>query len=357
MAPGATNALIGHSDFWERIKMRASHLKYALSVSLATALLTSCGALSQDDTQPPIGAPGTQRPSSSSRTLVYAFENLVGGQGALFDYPSGKVVTRLQQTFDAAGACSDKKGDVFAAGYGESVEGVLAEYAYGATSPTATFQFSSGGRAFGCSVDSTTGNVAAIIGDEFSFSVAVVPNFPSGSPKTYTYAGMGELISVGYDDSGNLFLLGVPASGGGTYALAELPKGGSSFEPISVNLGATIDQVETVQWDGKYLTIEATVNPGHGKPRDFPHAIYRLSVSGSNARVVGKVNLDGLRGDLATSVGGSWIQRDRNIVIFTFKTIRISKYPAGGKEIAHLNPGAKDYPAYAGAVAAPPTWR
>jgi hypothetical protein len=323
-------------------------------------MLAGCGA-----SQPPMGLPGptlqnvtktqggTPRALSSSHALVYGFENLVGGQGALFDYPSGKMSSRLSQTFDAAGACSDKKGNVFVTGYGESIEGVLVEYAYGATSPTATFTFSAGGRGFACSVDSTTGNVATILGDEGSFSVAVVPNFPSGSPETYTYAGMGELLSVGYDDSGDLFLLGVPSSGGGTYALAELPSGGSSFEPISVNLGATIDQVDTVQWDGKYLTIEATINPGHGKPKDFPHAIYRLSVSGSNAQVVGKVNLDGLRGSLPASLGGSCIRADRNIVIFTFKTIRVWKYPAGGKEIAHLNPGAKDYPMYAGTVAAP----
>jgi hypothetical protein len=334
--------------------------RFALDIAVAAAILAGCGG-----SQPPIGAPGaslqnvktthgtTRRAPSSSHTLVYSFENDLGELGTLFDYPSGKIVARLGQKFDAAGACSDKKGDVFVAGYGESIEGVIVEYTYGALSPSATVEFNSGGRGFACSVDSATGNVATILGDEGSFSVAVVPNFPSGSPETYTYAGMGELLSVGYDDSGNLFLLGVPANGG-TYALAELPSGGTSFEPISVNLGATIDQVDTVQWDGKYLTVEATVNPGHGKPKDFPHAIYRLSISGSSAKVVGKVNLDGLRGDLTTSLGGSWIQTDRNIVIFTFKTIRVWKYPAGGKEIAHLTTDSHgDYPVYAGTVATP----
>ena len=196
--------------------------RYAFSSCVATALLVSCGG-----SQPPIGFEGTalqnvaktqgrtQRATTSSHTLVYSFENLVGGQGALFDYPSGKMSSRLSQTFDAAGACSDKKGNVFVTGYGESMEGVLVEYAYGATSPSATFKFSSGGRGFACSVDSTTGNVATILGNEGSFSVAVVPDFPSGSQETYTCAGMGELLSVGYDGSGNLFLLGVPSSGGG----------------------------------------------------------------------------------------------------------------------------------------------
>jgi hypothetical protein len=321
----------------------------------AIVILAGCGS-QVARTGVPLGATTqTQalKASSSPDTLVYAFENLIGGQGDMYDLTSG-TVTRLQQTFDAAGACSDKQGDVFVAGYGQSIEGILTEYTYGATSPSATFKFSSDGRAFGCSVDNTTGNVAAILGDEGSFSVAVVPNFPSGSPETYTYAGMGELLSVGYDDSGNLFLLGVPASGGGTYGLAELPSGGSSFEPISVNLGAVIYAVSNVQWDGKYLTIEATVNPGHGKPKDFPHAIYRLSVSASSAQVVGKVHLHGLRGVLTAGFGESWIQADRHIVIFTFGDTKVWKYPAGGKEIAHLNPGGhRDYPTYAGAVAAP----
>jgi hypothetical protein len=337
--------------------MSNSSFGHAVSVGVAAALLAGCGGSLSTATGGAVPQRETAaqthelKASSSGDTLVYAFENLIGGQGDLYDLSSGKV-TRLQQTFDAAGACSDKQGDIFVAGYGESVEGVLVEYAYGTTSPSATFKFGSGGRAFGCSVDNTTGNVAAILGDEGSFSVAIVPDFPSGSQETYTYAGMGELISVGYDDSGNLFVLGVPASGGGTYALAELPSGGISFEPISVNLGATIAQVETVQWDGKYLTIEATVNRGHGKPNDFPHAIYRLSVSGSSAAVVGKVNLDGLRGVLTVSYGQSWIQANRHIVSFTFGDTKVWKYPAGGKEIGQLHPG-KDYPTYAGAVAAP----
>jgi len=335
--------------------MDVSHVnRYALGF-IAIATLAGCGSqVAPTSGTTPLGATTqTQALEASSPpdTLVYAFENLIGGQGDMYDLTSG-TVTRLQQTFDAAGACSDKRGNVFVAGYGESIEGILTEYTYGATSPSATFKFTSGGRAFGCSVDNTTGNVAAILGDEGSFSVAVVPNFPSGSPETYTYAGMGELLSVGYDDSGNLFLLGVPASGGGTYALAELPSGGSSFEPISVNLGAVIYAVSNVQWDGKYLTIEATIK--RGKPKNFPHAIYRLSISGSSAHVADKVHLHGLRGALTAGFGESWIQADRHIVIFTFGDTKVWKYPAGGKEIAHLNPGDhRDYPTYAGAVAAP----
>jgi hypothetical protein len=323
----------------------------ALIVCAAT-LLAACGG-----SQPPIGAPGampqSQRPhaSKSGDTLIYSFFNIVGEPGVILDYPSGKLVGRVQTTGGGAiGSCSDSNGDVFEAGYNYAASGTIAEYTYGATQPTAIVTFSSGETAWACSVDQTTGNVAAIVRNSsgLGYLVAVLPRFQP--PATiYSYAAMQRFLSIGYDAAGNLFLLGTLVSGG-SYALAELPNGGSSFVPISLNLGGKIAQVTTVQWDGKYVTIEAIKNPGQGKPKDFPHAIYRLSISGSNARVVDEVKLDGLRG--TEEDGSSWIQVNRNIVIFSRANVKVWKYPAGGKELAKLHSGVA-LPTYTSTVAAP----
>jgi hypothetical protein len=91
--------------------------RFVISSCVAAAILAGCGGRQSgmSGTVPLTMRTTTQshalKPSSSSDTLVYAFENLLGGQGDIYDLSSGKV-TRLKQTFDAAGACSDKQGDI-----------------------------------------------------------------------------------------------------------------------------------------------------------------------------------------------------------------------------------------------------
>ena len=116
-----------------------------------------------------------------------------------------------------------------------------------------------------CSVDNS-GNVAAVLHyDGFAFAVAVLPGF-TGQPKLYSDSAIYDFLSVGYDGAGNLFLLGSSVvNGGGTHYLAELPNGGSAFEPLSLNLGSKAAFVRTVQWDGNYVTIQGSY--GTGKSR------------------------------------------------------------------------------------------
>ncbi|HXB84176.1 MAG TPA: hypothetical protein VNU22_12575 [Candidatus Acidoferrum sp.] len=272
--------------------------------------------------------------ASSSGTLIYASNTEEGTKAVILDYPSGELLASFQPPIEPEGACSDTQGDVYLSGGTISGAASIVEYTYGATSPSASANLP-GDVARDCTVDNTTGNVAAITYYSHSgqiYSVAVLPKFQSPA-NIYNYPAMLLFDSVGYDGSGNLFLLGTTS--GGNYALAELPSGGSSFEPILLNLGESIAKVRTVQWDGKYLAIEAT-KVGQGQEKHWPQVIYRLTVSGSKAKVVGTIRFKGLRG---VESGTSWIQADRNIMVFARGPIPVWGYPGGGKQLAKLRSG------------------
>lgn len=221
--------------------------RYALAIGVSAALLAGCGG-----SQPPIGGPGAtpqgrsvaesaRKASSSADTLIYAFTGVSNGIGFIFSYPSGERVDSFQTPVFPVGSCSDSQGDVFLAGYaGGPPAGSIVEYAYGASSPFASVTLSPGETAWRCSVDNTTGNVAAIARDPSGggYLVVILPKF-QGPPAAYYYPAMLKFASLSYDDSGDLFLLGEP-TGSATYALAELTNGGSSFEPVSLNLGTSI---------------------------------------------------------------------------------------------------------------------
>lgn len=82
----------------------------------------------------------------------------------------------------------------------------------------------------------------------------------------------------------------------------------------------------------------------------WPQLMYRLSVLGTTAKVVDTIKLDRLRG--TQEFGGSWIQPNRNIVIFARNNVRIWKYPSGGREVAKLHSGTRGENLYTATVAA-----
>ena len=329
----------------------------ALSSCVAAALLAGCGG-----SQPPIGAPrampqssaaeNARAASSSGDTLIYAFENITGGHGFIFAYPSGKLVDYAETPgLSPLSACSDANGDVFVGGSSYSEAGYIAEYTFGATSPSATVTLGAGEGVRSCSVDSVTGSVAAIVRHSAgSYYIAVLPGFQAPG-QSYNYSGMATFVSIAYDGSGNLFLLGTSISGK-QYYLAELANGAGSFEPVSFDLGRHIAQVRTLQWDGTYLTVEATYDNGLKRSKNWPQRVYRLSISGSSATLVGTVHFDKLRG---FDYGTSWIQPDRGIMLFARNYYGIWNYPAGGRRLEKLPTGARrdGLQPYIATVAAP----
>ena len=105
----------------------------------------------------------------------------------------------------------------------------------GGTSPIATFTVPLSGEASSCSVDQTTGNLAAT-----AFSVGsdgpLVLVYQKGEyqyPQSYEDASIFSFFSCSYDNNGNLYADG--NSTGENYLLTELPHGGSALQSLSLD--------------------------------------------------------------------------------------------------------------------------
>jgi hypothetical protein len=200
----------------------------------------------------------------ASSIFIYSWRKLT---------PEGEINTGLSEPYTF---CVDKTQDVYVADFG--LHEVL-EYTHGGTTPIKTL--GTNGFAIACSVDPTTGNLA----------VSNFSGYPSGNGSVLVYAGATGTPTVysapnldlywlaSYDSSGNLFVDGEDPSG--AVSLAELPAGGSSFEPITMDV--TLGFPGGVFWDGKYLDVgDQSIN-----------TIYQFTVSGSGATEQGSLSLTG----------------------------------------------------------------
>lgn len=247
--------------------------------------------------------------SEPSRSMNNGFYQYIGdfGSGTIleFDYPKGDGSIG-SIGFTALGECTRTgKGTFWAA---TSTE--LAEFKVFGRSPIRTLQ--PGGNA--CGIDRATGDIAT---PELSTGGIIIFRHARGKGKVYS-AGLTEAFFVGYDGRGNLFADGFNSSGG--FGLAELPKGSSTFETITIN--NNVGFPGAVQWDGKYLTIGDQEN----------HVIYRYAVSGTTATLKGTVSLSG-----SSDCAQTWIAKT---IVFCPDAgkidVEVYKYPAGGSAIATL---------------------
>jgi hypothetical protein len=293
--------------------------RHVLLNCAAAAMLAGCRG-----SQTPIGALGAipkasafathaergkswMKVHASNANLLY----LTSGCGGtcVVSYPDGSLAGTIYGVGDAA-PCADANGNVYIPQRAQ-----LFEYAHGGTTPIATFNAQ--GFIAGCSVDVTTGNIAVV----YVNNGPTVAVFPSGTdnPTTYTVV---QSQYCGYDNAGNLFVDAYTSSG--FTALYELPASGSTFQQLT--LSESINGFPSqVQWDGQYLSLEK-----RGAPTV---SFYRLSISGSEATVVKKVRIRGLRVGLL-----SWIHGNTAFIPFAnqgTKVVRAGawKYPKGGKPI------------------------
>jgi hypothetical protein len=294
--------------------------RYALSSCVAAALLTGCGG-----SQPPFGAPGAMQqgreiatqvdrsgswmlPEATSEDLLYA----TGGCGGtcVLAYPSGKLVGTLPVGGPTAGACTNSSGDVFI-----SDNDSVFEYRHGTSSPIAILNLP-GTNAAGCAVDPTTGNLAVTFDGSY-VNVAIFPN-ASGTPSVYL-SKLADSFSCGYDGSGNLFTNGISSE---QNKLSELPRGGSQFQTIAI--GGDVYVGGQVQWDGKYLTYESA---GQKEAN-----IYRLSISGSTAAIIGRTHLRGpIKWVSSSDISGKEVIVPYAAVGTRTSNIGVWKYPRGGR--------------------------
>jgi hypothetical protein len=294
----------------------------ALGICAAAAMLTGCGG-----SQPPIAAPGAMPrtsaiasnvdrsgsrmlPEAQSGDLLYATKF---NQTRMISYPKGNVVGRIA-ILAPVSVCSDAQGNVFFPGR-DAVE----EYAHGGTSPIAKLD-DSGYLAYGCASDTKTGDLAVTNGyNTHGMGPGNVAIFKSasGPPRFYADPEITGYVFCTYDNAGNLFVIGYSASE--PFVLAELPFGSSTFTNLTINkriLGISGE----IHWDGKHLALAVVASQ--------ELLIYRLSVSGSSAKIIGTTKLLNIK-----LPRGTFVLQGKTVVtpVGAHATeIGFWNYPAGG---------------------------
>jgi hypothetical protein len=226
------------------------------------------------------------KPAAKKSDLLYLDDQT--GDVYVYSYPKGELMGTLTGLPDPQGECVDKKGDVFFTSFAGQQ---IVEYAHGGTSPINTLS-NPGQYMEGCSVDTKTGDLAAIDFEPSTGggggSVAIFAH-ASGSPTVLTDPNLHLGYQIGYDNKGNIFVDGVDSSN--NFEFAELPKGSSSFTEITLG-GVSITTPGGVQWDGKYVTV------GDAKSG----AIYQTDGAGGN--VEGTTSLSDSDGIFQYFIGG-----------------------------------------------------
>ncbi|MFZ0032772.1 MAG: hypothetical protein WAK84_12965 [Candidatus Cybelea sp.] len=239
------------------------------------------------------------------------------------------------------GECVDARGDTWITNFsGESV----VEYARGGKQPIAALN--TNGYSIGCAV-SPTGDLAVAnfsgpngIGDIEVFKHA------AGTPSEYSNQEEYYVWPPGYDNNGNLFVEAQTYKGG--VGVAELPAGGSSLEPVSIN--ETIHYPGSVMWDGKYITL--TDQDAGGNPSSPATTIYQMRERRSGGlTVVGSTPLKDNCNGSQVDVVQPFIAGRKNTPVNTRQgevviagnlscenRVDAWKYPAGGQPIAVASP-------------------
>jgi hypothetical protein len=222
------------------------------------------------------------RPDLLKQWLLYVSD---GASGAveIYNYRAkhGRLVGELTGFRFPYGQCVDGSGDVYVV---DNDTSKIYEYRHGVSTPAATAS-DRYGKPDGCSVDSSTGNVAVSnFSGATSSSAGGVDVFAgglSGKQTYYTDPNLYRAFPGAYDPKGNFFAQGLSDSGVTNFA--ELPRRKKKFSKIG-GLGVTFPG--SVQWDGYYLAVT-----DQNYQSGFTTMIYRVTVSGSTATVVRSTHL------------------------------------------------------------------
>jgi hypothetical protein len=304
----------------------------ALGSAAAAAMLVGCGG-----SPLPIGAPGVMPESNTIARSAVSHrswmlpeakgENLIYADSAnstdtfVFSSASGKLVGTIVGGAQVQGSlCADVHGNIFVTGLQDESSGLglIYEYAHGKTEPIRVLE-EPGVIPDGCASDPTTGDLAVSAWNWSSGASGVnVYRNARGVPTYYEDEQIIDYAFCGYDDDGNLFINGQ----GSGYAMyfAELPKGSSGFTNLLFSKYINFLDMGQIQWDGSHITVE-----------DFStYAIYRVQVSGSNAKVVGVTHLrkwDASQRGLSWIVGGTVLAptgtQDSEIGFWTYPVGRV----------------------------------
>jgi hypothetical protein len=155
----------------------------------------------------------------------------------VLSFPKGKLVQTLTDVAVPAAQCSDNSGNVYISDWGSN--GSIVAYAHGGKSPIKTLNLNSLDYAEACSVDSTTGNVAAAAWDGTTGNVSIF-QAGKGTSLIYSDPNISLYPSCAYDGSGNLYVGGTDSKS--RFVLASLSQGSSSFDNISLPPNIDVEQ-------------------------------------------------------------------------------------------------------------------
>lgn len=252
-------------------------------------MLAACGGSQSQSGVPGWQASSTMTESSSGQDLLYVGDWATNEVG-VYTYPQGQLVGTLPSVTYPMGECVDSSGDVFVVwpgGTNYQPTSVIDEYEHGGTTPIATLYDPT--RAFGCAIDPTTGNLAAVgvylVQSGAEYGAVAIFNKAAGNPKMYYAEGFEPFLLCGYDSTGNLLMSEYSPTSAGENVLMRLAKRSSKFQQISLDktLYAADGNPSSVQWDGKYMTVSS-----QSPEREIgPSYLYRLHFSGSKATTIG----------------------------------------------------------------------
>ena len=286
----------------------------------AAALFAGCGAQNGIRAVPQGAA--AQNTAHKVRASYSALLYVINGYAThMYSYPGLKPEGEISSETIGSGCPDDATGFLYFFQLGSNE---LFQYPYGGTASTGTIIGPEGYQIYGCAADPTTGSLAVTFEKTASRSgyVSVYASGSTSNPTDYYDDNLIWFDLCAYDSSGNLFILGErPNSGWAT--LSELPKGSSTFVDLTLSEHIGFDGL---QWDGSHLANYEGSERGGG--RKFPFTIYRLSISGSYAKVIGTSHLKG-------ALRNAWIQGDTVMSnlrsIPNRASIGFYHYPKGGK--------------------------
>ena len=262
------------------------------------------------------GAGSWMAPNAGRGDLLYVsdFQN---DTVSVFSFPKGQLQGTLTGFAGPFGECTDRAGDIFIA---NDKPPEILEFAHGGTAPIATIK-DPGQYPYACSVDPKSGNLA--VTNEYARnstpgSVAIYQH-ASGTPKLYHDASFNYMFFCGYDNAGNLFVDGEPP-GTGSFAFAELPRGGSKLKDIA--LDTTIGFPGGVQWDGQHLAVGDQI----------ASTIYQFDISGKTGVETGSTHLNQTKQIVQFWKQGAYVVGPDAI----YFRVGIWNYPGGGDPITFL---------------------
>ncbi len=288
------------------------------AVAAVIALLSGCDSLPvAPSLNGTVLQSGASAPRATGGDLLYVVNKRAANGVSVLAFPQGTPVAKIR-IGDVRGICSDTSGNVWMTTYGRGGGPFhIYKFRHGGTKPVEALNTRR--YAYGCAVDPTTGDLAAI---SYGGSEDGVVDIWRGGRKTRPgvyFTGIPP-SACAYDAKGDLFVDGI---GGTGVALAELVKGAKYFTDVTLgnNAGWTVG---SVQWDGTYVTLGVGTISGSS-------SVYRVQVSGKRGKIVDMVHLQHLAGwPHFVIVSGELVATQRSRFV---RRIGVYEYPAGGKAL------------------------